>query len=117
VKVYTAHIRICIVFSDMNTLQLRRAIQCDRDMSRRDIIVASGSGVIVNTDARQFSGKHWLAIWTNVNRTCELFDLLACTPTYYENEVKLISYIRKNYGDIGVYISKRLQHATTAVCG
>jgi hypothetical protein len=114
----------------MNTLQLRRAVQCDRYMSKQNIIVVSadyipsvgqelraGSGLIVNTEARQFSGEHWLAIWINADLTCELFDSLAHTPAYYKNKVKLIAHIRKHYSAIDVYNVKPLQHKTSNVCG
>jgi hypothetical protein len=114
----------------MNTSEIRRALACNSSTSVHDVTVSSAEfmpphnkillmprGYIINTDASQYSGTHWTALWISDGGVCEFFDSYGRSPSYYEREIKLIPYIEDRLGRIVKYNRKKLQHASTAVCG
>ena len=69
--------------------------------------------IIVNSDEKGSSGKHWIAMYIN-NEMCEFFDSFGREPTYYhkywENNFKRFS---KNY----MYNKVILQDPQSNNCG
>ena len=100
----------------MNTKQIQCVINCDEVM--KNIVVGvyardqipqnipnTPYGYIVNTDASDKRGAHWLAVLIDSNNKGEFFDSYGHSPQFYNFPFELS------------YNSKRLQSSYSLVCG
>jgi len=69
------------------------------------------SALIVNLDASNLPGSHWVALYFNKNNECEYFDSYGRKP-----ELFILKYISKNSKKF-VYNNKCVQDLWTISCG
>ena len=108
----------------MNTEQLKCAISCDQNMKETIIgVYASNTipttlsslpfGLIVNTDPKHRTGRHWVAFFVEEKDTVECYDSHGSSPADYSIHLKLFM---KRFKHV-IVNGKPIQSNQTNVCG